>query len=116
MLPLLKEMRAATKAHHAAQPVAYRTSAHKHDFTSLEQFPTELDPLQLSRSEMAGYAREALATGVNYIGACCGAVATHIRAMAVELGKRSAEEREWRFDYAKPMSAVEYYKHAKTEA
>jgi betaine-homocysteine S-methyltransferase len=116
MLPLLKEMRAATKAHLAAQPVAYRTSAHKHDFTSLEQFPTELDPLQLSRGEMAGYAREALATGVNYIGACCGAVATHIRAMAVELGKRSAEEREWRFDYAKPMSAVEYYKHAKTEA
>ena len=116
MLPLLKEMRAATTAHLAAQPVAYRTSAHKHDFTSLEQFPTELDPLQLSRGEMAGYAREALAAGVNYVGACCGTVATHIRAMAVELGKRSADQREWRFDYAKPMSAVEYYKHAKTKA
>jgi betaine-homocysteine S-methyltransferase len=116
MLPLLKEMRAATKAHLAAQPVAYRTPAHKHDFTSLEQFPTQLDPLQLSRAEMGAYAREALDAGVNYIGACCGAVASHIRAMAVELGKKSVEEREWRFDYGKPMSAVEYYKHAKTRS
>jgi betaine-homocysteine S-methyltransferase len=116
MMPLLKEMRAATKAYLAAQPVAYRTPAHKHDFTSLEQFPTQLDPLQLSRGEMAGYAREALDAGVNYIGACCGAIASHIRAMAIELGKKKVEEHAWRFDYGKPMSAVEYYKHAKTKS
>lgn len=65
---------------------------------------------------MGAYAREALALGVNYIGACCGAVACHIRAMAIELGKKTVEEREWRFDYARPMSAVEYYKHAKTRS
>jgi len=116
MMPLLKEMRAATSAYIAAQPVAYRTPAHKHDFTSLEQFPTQLDPLQLSRGEMAGYAREALDAGVNYIGACCGAIASHIRAMAIELGKKKVEEHEWRFDYGKPMSAVEYYKHEKTKS
>jgi len=116
MMPLLKEMRGATKAYLAAQPVAYRTPAHKHDFTSLEEFPTQLDPLQLSRAEMGGYAREALDAGVNYIGACCGAIASHIRAMAIELGKKSVEEHEWRFDYGKPMSAVEYYKHAKTKS
>jgi betaine-homocysteine S-methyltransferase len=100
----------------AAQPVAYRTPAHKHDFTSLEEFPTQLDPLQLSRGEMADYAREALDAGVNYIGACCGAIASHIRAMAIQLGKKKVEEHEWRFDYGKPMSAVEYYKHAKTKS
>jgi len=116
MMPLLKEMRAATSAYIAAQPVAYRTPAHKHDFTSLEEFPTQLDPLQLSRGEMAGYAREALDAGVNYIGACCGAIASHIRAMAIELGKKKVEEHEWRFDYGKPMSAVEYYKHEKTKS
>jgi len=116
MMPLLKEMRAATSAYIAAQPVAYRTPAHKHDFTSLEEFPTQLDPLQLSRAEMAGYAREALDAGVNYIGACCGAIASHIRAMAIELGKKKVEEHEWRFDYGKPMSAVEYYKHEKTKS
>jgi betaine-homocysteine S-methyltransferase len=116
MMPLIREMRAATKAWIAAQPVAYRTPAHKHDFTSLPEFPTQLDPLQLSRAEMGGYAREALGAGVNYIGACCGAIASHIRAMAVELGKKTVEEREWRFDYGKPMSAVEYYKHAKTQS
>ena len=44
------------------------------------------------------------------------AIASHIRAMAVELGKKTVEEREWRFDYGKPMSAVEYYKHAKTQS
>jgi len=116
MMPLLKEMRAATSAYIAAQPVAYRTPAHKHDFTSLQEFPTQLDPLQLSRAEMAGYAREALDAGVNYIGACCGAIASHIRAMAIELGKKKVEEHEWRFDYGKPMSAVEYYKHEKTKS
>jgi hypothetical protein len=31
--------------------------------------------------------------------------------MALALGKRSAEARPWRLDYARPMSAYEYYEH-----
>lgn len=57
MLPSLEEMRKAVpNAFLASQPVAYRTPADKPDFTSLPQFPFELDPLQLTRKEMAAYA------------------------------------------------------------
>jgi betaine-homocysteine S-methyltransferase len=110
-LPLIEEVRKAVKGFVACQPVAYRTPADRPDFTSLPEFPFELDVLQLGRQEMADYARRARDLGVNYIGACCGAVATHIREMALALGKRSAEARPWRLDYARPMSAYEYYEH-----
>ncbi len=111
MLPLVAEMRKATKAYIAAQPVAYRTTDENRDFTSLPAFPTELDPYQLSRSEMAEYTRQARELGVNYIGACCGAVASHIREMARVLGKVPPDTREWKKGGEKPMSAYEYYGH-----
>jgi betaine-homocysteine S-methyltransferase len=111
MLPFLEEMRAAVKAPLACQPVAYRTPPESPDFTSLPQFPLELDPLQLSRREMADYARRARDIGVNFIGACCGTVATHIREMARVLGKLPAEDRVWKKGGPKPMSAYEYYGH-----
>ncbi len=110
-LPLVEEMRRAVSGYIASQPVAYRTPAASPDFTSMPQFPYELDPLQLSRKEMADYAVRARDQGVNFIGACCGTVATHIREMARALGKASAESRPWTVDYTKPMSAFEYYKH-----
>ncbi len=110
-LPLMEEMRRAVDCALACQPVAYRTPAEAPDFTSLPQFPTQLDPLQLSRKEMADYALRARDIGVNYIGSCCGAVATHVREMARALGKVPADSRPWRVDYGKPMSAYEYYKH-----
>jgi betaine-homocysteine S-methyltransferase len=116
MLPLLEQMRKAVpNAFLAAQPVAYHTPPEKPDFTSLPQFPFELDPLQLSRKEMAAYAQRASDIGVNYIGACCGAVATHIREMARVLGKLPAEQRSWTLNYEKPMSAYEYYDHDPAE-
>jgi len=112
MLGPLEEMRKAVPhAFVAAQPVAYRTPADKPDFTSLPQFPFELDPLQLSRREMAAYAQRARDIGVDYIGACCGSVAIHIREMARVLGKLPAEQRPWKLNYQKPMSAYEYYDH-----
>jgi len=112
MLGALEEMRKAVPhAFVAAQPVAYRTPADKPDFTSLPQFPFELDPLQLSRREMAAYAQRARDIGVDYIGACCGSVAIHIREMARVLGKLPAEQRPWKLNYQKPMSAYEYYDH-----
>jgi betaine-homocysteine S-methyltransferase len=116
MLPLLEQMRKAVpNAFLAAQPVAYHTPVEKPDFTSLPQFPFELDPLQLSRKEMSAYAQRANDIGVNYIGACCGAVATHIREMARVLGKLPAEQRPWALNYEKPMSAYEYYDHDPAE-
>jgi betaine-homocysteine S-methyltransferase len=107
-------MRGAVGGYLACQPVGYRTPPGKPDFTSLAEFPTQLDPLQLSRNEMAAFAREARDLGVNYIGGCCGVVATHIREMARVLDKLPADDRPWRLDYGKPMSAVEYYGHRVT--
>lgn len=110
-LPLMREVRAAVSGFVACQPVAYRTPAHQHDFTALPEFPLGLDPLQLSREEMAAYAVEAREMGIDYIGSCCGSVACHVRAMARALGKLPAEEREWRSKSGKAMSAYEYYGH-----
>jgi betaine-homocysteine S-methyltransferase len=110
-LPLVAQMREAVRCPVACQPVGYRTPAESPDFTSLPEFPRELDVLQLSRREMADYARRARDLGVNYIGACCGAVASHVREMARALGKATEEARPWRLDYGRPMSAYEYYGH-----
>ena len=110
-LPLIRQMRQAVKGYIAAQPAAYRTPPGKPDFTSLPEFPTGLEPLQLSRQAMAEYALEARKIGVNYIGACCGAAAAHIRAMAQALGKLPPDSREWKTGGDRPMSAYEYYGH-----
>ena len=56
-LPLMREVRAAVSGFVACQPTAYRTPDHQHDFTALPEFPLGLDPLQLTREEMAAYAR-----------------------------------------------------------
>jgi betaine-homocysteine S-methyltransferase len=79
----------------------------------MPEFPVGLDPFQHSRKEMADFAVRARDLGVNFIGACCGAVATHIREMSRALGKASADSRPWSVDYKRPMSAFEYYKHEK---
>jgi betaine-homocysteine S-methyltransferase len=110
-LPLMRQMREAVSGYLACQPVAYHTPPGKPDFTSLKEFPTELDPLQHSRAEMAAFARDARDMGIQYIGGCCGVVASHIREMARVLGKLPPDDRPWRLDYAQPMSAVEYYGH-----
>jgi betaine-homocysteine S-methyltransferase len=109
----MAEMRKAVSAYLACQPVAFRTTDKNPDFTSLAAFPTELDPYQLSRGEMAEYARKAREIGVNYIGACCGAVASHIREMARALGKFQEDTRVWKKGGEKAMSAYEYYGHDK---
>lgn len=110
-LPLIEEMRKAVKGFVACQPVGYRTTTEKPDFTSLEAFPFELDPLQHSRREMARWAQQANDLGIDYIGSCCGSVAVHVREMARALGKLPQENRKWTVDYTRPMSAYEYYKH-----
>lgn len=113
ILEPMKEMRKAVGGFIACQPVAYRTPKEKPDFTSLPEFPLGLDPLQLTRTEMGNYATHAREIGINYIGACCGAVAIHIREMARALGKLSEDDRLWKKGGEKPMSAYEYYGHDK---
>lgn len=114
-LPIAIEMRGAVDGYVAAQPVAYRTSREHPDFTAPSTFPYELDPLQLSRQEMANFARDAAEAGIDYIGSCCGSVHAHVRAMAKALGKVAIEEREWKTGTAEAMSAYEYHSHTGTE-
>jgi betaine-homocysteine S-methyltransferase len=110
-LPLMKEMRDAVTSYIGCQPVAYRTTHTHRDFTSLPAFPDQLEPYQLTRREMAEYATKAREMGINYIGSCCGAVATHVREMARALGKLPEDDRVWKKGGTKAMSAYEYYDH-----
>lgn len=112
----MEQMRKAVSGYLACQPVAYRTPKSKPDFTSLPEFPYALDPLQLTRKEMADYAVQARDLGINYIGACCGTVAAHIREMARALNKLPEDSRIWKKDGEKPMSAYEYYDHDTLQA
>jgi betaine-homocysteine S-methyltransferase len=112
-LPLAEQMVEAVDIYVATQPAGYRTPEGKPDFTSLPEFPTGLDPLQWSRHQMADYARRANDAGIRYIGACCGVVATHIREMAIALGKIDRDRKLWKIGGERPMSAFEYYGHDK---
>ena len=51
------------------------------------ELPLELDPLQLTRGEMAQFPVRARDAGIDYIGACCGVSASHIRSMAEAPGR-----------------------------
>jgi betaine-homocysteine S-methyltransferase len=115
MLPSMEKMRKAVTGFLACQPVAFRTPKDQPDFTSLPEFPIALDPLQLTRKEMGDYALRAKEIGINYIGACCGTAAAHIREMARALGKLSQDDRVWNRGGEKPMSAYEYYGHDQFE-
>ena len=93
MLPLIERIRAAVDCSVAAQPVPYKTNAQRLTFESLQTsdgaqaFPIALEPFLHNRFEMAAFAREALALGVNYIGICCGGAPHYVRAMAEALGR-----------------------------
>jgi betaine-homocysteine S-methyltransferase len=115
-LPLAAEMHGAVPdAWIATQPVAYRATDERPDFTSTPEFPFALEHLTLARSEMADYAVRARDLGVRYIGSCCGSVANHVRAMARALGKVSIDERTWRSTSGRAMSAYEYHGHTEAE-
>ena len=109
-LPIAIQMKQAVSCFVAAQPVAFRTSDEAVDFTAYAEFPVALDPLVLTRHEMASYAKDAASAGVDYIGSCCGSAQHHVRAMAEALSKRSSDERPWRSITGKPMSGYEYYR------
>lgn len=93
MLPLLRKIRAAVSCPIAALPVAYRTTPDDPAFQDLKNpdgssaYTLDLDRFLCTRSEMAEFAREAEAIGVNFIGICCGGEPYHVRAMAEALGR-----------------------------
>jgi betaine-homocysteine S-methyltransferase len=93
MLPLLKDIAKDVGGNLAGLPVPYRTTAEEPAFTALRDgergraFPIGLDPFQTTRFEMADFAVQAQALGINYIGICCGAGPHHVRSMAEALGR-----------------------------
>ncbi len=103
MLPLLEELSREVEGPLAALPVPYRTTPEQVNFQALTDpgcdcipdiaFPTALDALTCNRYEIADFARQAFALGVNYQGVCCGAGPHHIRAMAEALGKKPPASR-----------------------
>ena len=106
MYPLIHEMRGAFDGFLAAQPVAFRTTDATPWFTGLPSFPDKLEPTQLTRFELGGFAARAREMGVNYVGGCCGCKATHVREMAKALGKHHDTHR-WNRT-ATAMSETEY--------
>jgi len=107
MYPLIEDMRRATDGYPAAQPVAFRCSDEVPWFTGTSAFPDQLEPTQLTRYEMANFARKAKDMGVNYIGGCCGVIASHLREMARALGKYQ-ERPVWQPNPDTPMSETEF--------
>jgi betaine-homocysteine S-methyltransferase len=93
MLPIIEQIRDAVSGYVASQPVPYKTQASMPTFESLKTaegtnvFPIALESFLCTRFEMADYARQAKALGVNYIGICCGGGPHYVRAMAEALGR-----------------------------
>jgi betaine-homocysteine S-methyltransferase len=88
MLPLLREMRAATNVPLAAQPAAFHTTEACHSFTRLPAFPDDLETIQVSRREFLEFGQVAKSEGIGFLGGCCGCNAAYIRALAQGLSAR----------------------------
>jgi len=91
MLPLLKKIRQAVDGPIAALPCPLRTTPQKPTMKALCQNPehvyTDLEHHYCNRYEMAQFAKDAYALGVNYIGVCCGGQPYMIRSMSEALGR-----------------------------
>ena len=81
MLPLLREMRAATSVPLAAQPAAFHTTEQCHSFTRLPAFPDDLETIQVSRREFLDFGKAAKQEGIGFLGGCCGCNAAYIQAL-----------------------------------
>lgn len=84
MLPVLRKIKAALPAgaYVAAQPAALRTSDAKPYFTGMPEFPDALETIQIDRKAFREFGAAAKAEDIRFVGACCGANAAYIRALA----------------------------------
>ncbi|MGH3097465.1 MAG: homocysteine S-methyltransferase family protein [Streptosporangiales bacterium] len=100
-LPLADQIREAVACPVAALPVPYRTTSTNPTFFTLTDeegepapngrpFPTALEPFLCTRYDVARFAREAVASGVRYLGLCCGGAPHFVRAMAEAVGRSPA--------------------------
>jgi betaine-homocysteine S-methyltransferase len=87
--PLARQMRRAVSAPLCVQPTAYELEPGEtfNRALSVANLWTRVEPRVVTRYAMADYAREARGLGIALIGACCGALPYHIRAIAEVLGK-----------------------------
>jgi betaine-homocysteine S-methyltransferase len=86
-LAVARRMAQAVRCPVICQPLGYHDPSGE-PFEKWAGFPLHLEPLQLSRADMADFARQARAQGIDFIGGCCGVAPYHIRAMAEALGRR----------------------------
>jgi len=91
MLPFIKRIRNTVDGPIAALPCPLRTTPQKPTMRALCQNPdhvyTDLEHHYCTRYEMAQFAKDAYALGVNYIGVCCGGQPYMIRSMSEALGR-----------------------------
>ena len=92
ILPMVEKIRKNVNCYVAAIPVPYKTTRKQPTFMSIHKNGRrlkylELDDLICNRFEIADFAKKAKEIGVNMIGVCCGANASHIRSIAEELGR-----------------------------
>jgi betaine-homocysteine S-methyltransferase len=110
-LALLPAIREQVSGYVAALPVPYHTSAEMPTFQSLRHprhdgmlFPTALEPFESTRYEVAEFARQADALGVEYLGLCCGNAPYLTRSLSEALGRTPPSSR-----YSPDMSKHAYY-------
>jgi betaine-homocysteine S-methyltransferase len=92
MFPIIEKVRKEVSCYVAMIPVPYKTTPKNLTFESLKSngqrsFPIALEPFLYDRFEMAEFAEKAKNMGVNYLGLCCGANSSQIRAMAEAIGR-----------------------------
>jgi len=93
-MELLPSIREQVSGYVAALPVPYHTTTEMPTFQSLRHprhdgmlFPTALEPFESTRYEVAEFAREADALGIQYLGLCCGNASYLTRSLAEALGR-----------------------------
>ena len=89
LMPVIRQIRAAVTVPICAQPTAYELEPGEtyNRALAVPGLWTRVEPRVVTRYAMALYAVEARAVGVGLIGACCGALPYHVRAIAEALGK-----------------------------
>jgi methionine synthase I (cobalamin-dependent) len=110
-MELLPSIREQVSGYVAALPVPYRTTAEMPTFQSLRHprhdgmlFPTALEPFEATRYEVADFAQQADALGIQYLGLCCGNSPYLTRSLAEALGRTPPASR-----YSPDMSKHAYY-------